>query len=88
MFEFDPHKSVLNKEKHGIDFESAKGLWKDTARVVIPARWVEEARFLIIAEMNGSIWSAIYTYRRKSVRIISVRRARDHEKEIYFGGGV
>lgn len=29
-FEYDPNKSAANLEKHGIDFEQAQELWKNT----------------------------------------------------------
>jgi hypothetical protein len=28
-FEYDPDKSLINKAKHGIDFEEARALWLD-----------------------------------------------------------
>jgi uncharacterized DUF497 family protein len=88
MFEFDPGKSKANKIKHGIDFYMARRLWKDPKRVEIPARWVDEPRFLIIASMGKNIWSAIYTVRNKRIRIISVRKARENEKEIYHSSRI
>ena len=84
MFEFDPIKSATNKIKHGIDFEESIKLWNDPNRIVIEARTVDEKRFMMIAELNGTIWTAIYTVRIESTRIISVRRSRENEKEIYF----
>jgi len=36
-FEYDPSKSVGNKDKHGIDFEEAKALWDDYNRLEVPA---------------------------------------------------
>jgi hypothetical protein len=86
MFEFDQNKSNANKDKHGIDFKTAKALWKDPNRLVIPARWVEEERFLMIAKLKDSLWTAIYTYRSKKIRIISVRKSRKYEEEIYYRG--
>jgi uncharacterized DUF497 family protein len=83
MFEFDEKKSELNKKKHGIDFESAKMLWEDSNRIEIPARWVDEPRNLLIAQLNGEFWSAIFTIRNNKIRIISVRKSRNNEKEIY-----
>ena len=83
MFEFDSSKSESNKVKYGIDFYSARKLWNDVNRIEIPARWVDEVRFLIIAKSDKEIWSAIYTLRNKRIRIISVRKARENEKEIY-----
>jgi hypothetical protein len=52
---------------------------------VIEARTVDEKRFMMIAKLNETIWSAIYTLRIDSIRIISVRRSRENEKEIYNG---
>jgi len=83
MFEFDKRKSDSNKRKHGIDFTSARKLWKDSNRVEIPAKWVDEPRILLIAKLEQDIWAAIYTLRNERIRIISVRKARDNEKEIY-----
>ena len=88
MFEFDKNKSELNKEKHGIDFETAKKLWEDPNRIEIPARWLDEPRYLLIAFLNEGLWSAIYTVRNKKIRIISVRKSRNNEKEVYDSLGI
>lgn len=88
MFEFDPNKSKTNKLKHGIDFHTARRLWKDPNRIEIPARWVDEPRFLLIAVLEKEVWSAIYALRNKRIRIISVRKSRENEKEIYHSSGV
>ncbi len=82
-FEFDKNKSKMNQYKHGMDFETAKKLWTDSNRVQIPARWEDEPRFLLIAQLGDENWSAIYTKRKNRIRIISVRKSRDDEKEIY-----
>ncbi len=82
-FEYDPEKSAANREKHGIDFEHAKLLWLDERRLVVPARSINEPREAIIAELGGILWTAIYTMRGEVIRIISVRRARDEERENY-----
>ena len=82
-FEFDTLKSSLNKEKHGIDFNEAQHLWLDPERIIIPARIVDETRYLMIARLSGIHWSVIYTMRDEGIRIISVRKSRDNEKKIY-----
>ena len=84
MFEFDPKKSESNRLKHGIDFIQAQQLWEDAIRVVLEARTVDEKRYLLIAQFDERIWSAIYTVRNNSIRIISVRKSRENEKEIYY----
>jgi uncharacterized protein len=84
-FEFDENKSIANKVKHGIDFIEAQKLWYDPERVEIPARNLDESRYMIIGRINKEIWSGIYTIRNKNIRLISVRKAREYEKEIYKG---
>jgi len=82
-FEFDPAKSRANAAKHGIDFSAAQELWADVQRLVTPARSDAEQRQRLIGRALGKLWTAIFTERGENIRIISVRRARDHEKEIY-----
>ena len=83
MFEYDNDKSESNKRKHGIDFDTARRLWEDYNRVEIPAKWIDEQRIILIARLEEEIWVAIFTHRKNTIRIISVRKARKNEKEIY-----
>ncbi len=82
-FEFNPNKSAINKTKHSIDFIEAQKLWTDVNRLEIPARTEDEARFLVIAKIADKHWSAVITYRSDKIRIISVRRSRNEEVNIY-----
>ncbi len=82
-FEFDQEKSQTNQEKHGIDFIEAQLLWLDDMLLEIPARTTDEPRFLIIGKIGDKHWSAVVTYRQDRTRIISVRRSRKEEVEIY-----
>lgn len=83
MFEFDEAKSQSNRKKHGIDFIRAQALWDDPNLLEIPARVFDEPRFLLIGKIIGKHWSAVITYRGEKVRIISVRRSRDQEVQLY-----
>ncbi|WGE91052.1 BrnT family toxin [Actinobacillus genomosp. 1] len=83
MFEYDPNKSRINKEKHGIDFEEAKQLWKDEQLLTFTVMNDPEHRLLAIGQINKKHWSAIFTVRGKNVRLISVRRSRKKEVELY-----
>jgi uncharacterized DUF497 family protein len=87
-FEFDNRKSESNRRKHGIDFPAAQVLWDDPDRIEIPARTDDEPRFLIIGRIDGRVWSAVITYRGEYVRLISIRRARRKEIEIYESEGL
>ena len=84
-FEFDLQKSQSNEQKHGIDFEKAQLLWADPDRIQIPAKTVDEPRFMVIGKIEGTHWSIILTYREDNIRIISMRRSRKEEIEIYEG---
>ena len=84
-FEFDPAKSARNKEKHGIDFVEAQALWGDPEQLEVPARTEDEPRLLVIGQMDDKHWSAVITYREERIRIISVRRSRPREIELYEG---
>lgn len=82
-FEYDPAKSAANAEKHGIDFEAAQAIWDDPDAIDAPALETVEPRFLVVGRMDGKHWTAVVTYRKASIRIISVRRARKKEIEGY-----
>jgi len=82
-FEFDQNKSLANQAKHGIDFVEAQILWGDNDRLEIPAHTSDEPRVLFIGKIVSKVWTAVVTYRGKNIRIISVRRARKSEVELY-----
>jgi len=82
-FEFDPRKSAANKRKHGIDFVEAQALWDDPDLIEIPARTEDEPRFLVVGMIVGKHWSGVITYRDDRIRIISVRRSRKEEVDVY-----
>ena len=82
-FEFDSEKSETNKMKHGIDFIDAQELWNDIDLLEIPAKTIDEPRFLVIGKIGENHWTGIITYRDDNIRIISVRRARNEEIELY-----
>ena len=82
-FEFNPRKSVPNKKKHGIDFIEAQALWDDPDLLEILAKTTDEPRYIIVGIISKKHWSGIITYRQDKVRIISVRRSRPEEVELY-----
>lgn len=82
-FEFDPQKSDSNKIKHGIDFNEAQELWNDPDLVEIPVKTSDEPRYLVIGKISGKHWSGVITCRGERIRIISVRRSRKEEVDLY-----
>jgi uncharacterized DUF497 family protein len=83
-FEFDPVKSEANLHKHKIDFNQAQDLWKDHYAAIVDARSDSEPRSALIAFRRGKMWTAFFTERSAKIRLISVRRARTEEEQIYY----
>jgi len=83
-FEYDEKKSIANKSKHGIDFEEAQALWHDPYAFEMPSLPPrDEERFLVLGMIDSKLYTAIITYRASNIRIISVRRSREKEKQLY-----
>ena len=57
----------------------------DSDVVEIRAHTVDEPRYLVVGRIAQRHWSAGITYRGEAVRIISVRRSKETEIEIYEG---
>jgi uncharacterized DUF497 family protein len=85
-FEYDDGKSQANLHKHGIDFLTAQALWQDPDLLEVRARSDAEPRFLLVGRIGTKHWSAVVTYRNGTIRLISVRRSREKEVELYESG--
>ncbi len=84
-FEFDPAKSAANLAKHGIDFVAGQALWSDPAVIEAPARTEGGPRYLVVGRIGQATGAAIITYRDETIRIISIRPARQEEVARYEG---
>ncbi len=82
-FEWNTNKSAVNKEKHGIDFEAAQELWQDENLLDFPSKYPSESRRITIGKIGYTYWMAIYTVRKQTIRIISIRRSRYEERTLY-----
>ena len=82
-FEYDEAKSLSNAEKHGIDFIAAQAIWEDPDAIEIQAKSYDEERFIVIGLIGNKHWSAVITYRDTRIRLISVRRSRPQEVQLY-----
>ena len=82
-FEFDQNKSLSNAEKHGIDFVEAQAIWLDPCLIEVQTSFNGEARSLVVGIIQSKHWSAITTFRAPNIRIISVRRSRKSEVDLY-----
>lgn len=89
-FEWDEAKRAANLHKHGVDFIRAQLVFDGRPVVTAASDHPEEPRFLTVGEIDGRVYSVIWTWRRGAIRIISARRARHAERERYLalhGGG-
>ena len=81
-FEFDRAKAEANKHKHGVSFEQAAQIWQE-AYLEVAARTVDEPRWMVIGKIHERVYACIYTRRGEAVRLISCRRAREQEAQLY-----
>ena len=96
IFEWDENKNLINKVKHGIDFDEAKTVFYDECAILFddPEHSVEEERFLILGITEHEklcIVSHCYRSEDNRIRIISARKATKNETKtynIYAGGGI
>ncbi len=84
VFEYDYAKSTSNKSKHAINFEEVQVLWEDPqARSFEAMAVLGEQREAMIGKIYDKLWTVIYTKRGNRIRLISARRAREKERELY-----
>ncbi len=88
-FEWDTKKDRANQKKHGVSFAEAKSAFSDERGLVIddPEHSEEEDRFVLLG-MSAALRVLVvcHCYRGDGdvIRIISVRRADQHEQQDYF----
>ncbi|MEX0803207.1 MAG: BrnT family toxin [Candidatus Binatia bacterium] len=85
-FEWDPVKAELNLKEHGVSFDEATTIFRDTLSITIsdPDHSDYEVRFIDIG-MSHRIQLLVvsYTERKDKIRIISARRATRAERKNY-----
>jgi uncharacterized protein len=83
-FEWDEEKRRTNLQKHGIDFLRAAKVFDGRPRLDAASPRAEENRIQTISQLEGRFVAVIWTERGGgTIRIISVRRARDGEERAY-----
>jgi uncharacterized DUF497 family protein len=82
-FEWDEQKRSVNEQKHGLDFRDAKPLFDGRDVLSNASVRSTEERILTTGEIGGMFYTAVWTPRSGSIRLISFRRARDAEKRAY-----
>ena len=88
-FEWDPAKAAANLAKHGVSFEEAATVFRDTlsATGLDPDHSVDEDRFVIFGvSTSGRLLVVAHTERGDTIRVISARPATPGERKIYEEG--
>jgi len=81
-FEWDEDKRRKVLAKHGIDFFQATELF-EIGHVILPARSDVEPRWTAVGLLYGQWVAVIFTRRGDRLRLVTARRARDHERRAY-----
>ena len=85
-FEWDPAKAELNLKDHGVSFDEATTVFRDTLSVTIadPDHSDSEDRFIDIGMSHrGQLLVVSYTERGDRIRIISARLPTRAERKSY-----
>lgn len=85
-FEWDEVKRRENLRKHGVDFSDCPKtmLALDSVTLLDDRRLYEEIRFWTFAWLEEQLILIAHTEIDEVVRIISARKARNHEQKTYF----
>jgi hypothetical protein len=82
--EWDERKRADNKEKHGLDFEDAAIVFSGkTATFEDDGFDYGETRYVTLGQIAGIAVHIAWTPRPGAARIISFRKAKRKEREIY-----
>ena len=85
-FEWDEEKAEANLRKHRVSFEEARTVFGDPLSITMadPTHSPGEERFVDIGcSVRQRILVVVYAERGANIRIISCRKATQHERERY-----
>jgi uncharacterized DUF497 family protein len=91
VFDWDENKNLINKKKHGIDFDEASSVFFDENAILFddPEHSDYEERFLLLGMSNtANVCIVCHCYRESDtvIRIISARKAMKKEVDRYVRG--
>jgi uncharacterized protein len=83
-YEHDPKKLADNVTKHQVWFSEAEGFEWDTAVIEHDSRrQYPETRFQATGMIGDRLYVLIFCFRATKIRLISLRRANNREKQRY-----
>ncbi len=85
MIDWDQRKRQSNLKKHGFDFADADQVFDGVTFTYEDDRIAYgEQRFVTLGLLNGILVSIVHTEQSDHIRVISMRKATKHEREIYI----
>jgi uncharacterized DUF497 family protein len=82
-FEWSAAKRIAVLEARGLDFIDAEILFDGRPLHTVASPRGAEERWLSVGELNGRLVAVVWTQRSDTIRIITMRRARNEEKQRY-----
>ena len=84
-FTWDPAKRLSNLRKHGLDFADAERVFSGQTQCSPDHRFAYgEMRYITVGLHEGAVVVIGHTESENEIRIISMRKAQRHERELYF----
>ncbi len=84
QFEWNQDKALSNLQKHGVDFEDAIYIFTGlTLEFPDTRKDYGETRIIALGTLDGRVLVVVYTDRADVRRIISARKAKNHEQRTY-----
>ena len=83
---YDPAKKASNLKKHGYNFDDAKQIFESNHAITFEDRrfQYDEQRFITLGLLRGVVVVIASAETEDEIRVISMRKALRHEKEIYY----
>lgn len=85
-YAYDPKKRAVNLKKHGLDFKDARQVIESERTVTFEDRRHDcgEQRFVTLGVLRDRVVVIATAETEEEIRVISMRKAERHEKEIYY----
>jgi uncharacterized DUF497 family protein len=85
VIDWDQRKRQSNIKKHGLDFADADQVFDGVTFTYEDDRITYgEQRAVTLGLLNGILVSIVHTEQSDHIRVISMRKATKHEREIYI----
>ena len=86
-FQWDSVKARANLRKHGVDFADAVGVFEDPLALTLEDPHPRENRYVSLGlDLLGRLIVVNWTWREDDIRLISARKARRAERNLYQEG--